>query len=111
VLIPRLKEAGIAVAMMTDDNRRSAEAVAHDLGSERVFAEVWPEQKADDMRRLQEEGKRVAMVGDGVNDAPALAQADGYPNQPDRLGVMAALAGTEQDRVKAEILAEALDLR
>ena len=49
--------------MMTDDNRRSAEAVAHDLGLERVFAEVRPEQKADSVRRLQEEGKRGAMVG------------------------------------------------
>jgi Cu+-exporting ATPase len=69
----------MAVALMTDDNRRSAEAVAHDLGLERVFAEVRPEQKADDVRRLQEEGKRIAMVDDSVNDAPALAQADGFP--------------------------------
>ena len=53
--------------MMSDDNRRTAEAVAHDLGIERVFAEVRPEQKADYVRRLQEEGKRVAMMGDSVN--------------------------------------------
>jgi P-type Cu+ transporter len=58
---------------MTGDNRRSAEAVAHDVGIERVFAEVRPEQKADYVRRLQEEGKWVAVVSDGVNDAPALA--------------------------------------
>jgi len=67
---------------MTGDNRRTAEAMAHDLGLGRVFADVRPEQKADYVRRLHEEGKRVAMVGDSVNDAPALAQADGYPNQP-----------------------------
>lgn len=74
--IQRFRDAGIEAVMMSGDNRRTAEAVAHQLGIERVFAEVLPEQKASYVVQLQQEGKRVAMVGDGVNDAPALAQAD-----------------------------------
>jgi Cu+-exporting ATPase len=71
-----LKEGGIRIVMVTGDNRTTAEAVARSLGIEDVRADVLPEQKKDIVERLQREGRRVAMAGDGVNDAPALAQAD-----------------------------------
>ena len=75
-VIKRLRAMGLQVAMLTGDNERTAQAIAREAGIDRVIAELLPDGKAEEIKRLQSEGRRLAFVGDGINDAPALVQAD-----------------------------------
>ena len=74
--IQQLEAMGIQVYMMTGDNERTAKAIAHQAGIKNIFAQVLPEDKANKIKDLQAQGCKVAMVGDGINDSPALTQAD-----------------------------------
>jgi Cu2+-exporting ATPase len=75
-MVARMRQRGVEVAMLTGDNRATAERIARELGIDVVLADVLPGQKAEKIKELQGRGKKVGMVGDGINDAPALTQAD-----------------------------------
>ena len=109
-LIGELRDLGVDIVMLTGDHRGVAEAVAKQLGIARFVAEVLPSQKADEVRRLREAGERVGMVGDGVNDAPALASADVGLAMGSGTDVAVAAADVTLMGGRLETVATAIDL-
>jgi Cd2+/Zn2+-exporting ATPase len=103
LMVKKLKEIGIRkIAMLTGDDRRTAETIAHSAGIDLVYAELLPEEKLGIIRSMQEEGDVVAMTGDGINDAPALAAAD--------IGIAMGAAGSDVAVETADIALMADDL-
>lgn len=108
--VQRLQQQGLQVALLTGDNKASAQVVARELGITRLQAEVLPENKADYIRELQQQGRLVAMVGDGINDAPALAQADLGIAMSTGTDVAMSAAGITLMRGNPALVADALEI-